>query len=166
MKSLGSVIKISTVFLFTLILTSCATRKEKQARLTLVDSLITSDNFKFVARQANPLRVLLIDPRLQQLDGNQYLSVSKDTIKSYLPYFGVAQQAPYGSNDNGISFTSTKFTYDKTATRNGFDISITPKDAMQASRLFLSISESGTATLNVTNNNRDAISFTGTIEKP
>ncbi len=166
MKNLGSIYKICSVIVLFFLISSCATQKEKQARLTLVDSLIKADNFHFVAQRANPLRAGLISSRLQQLDGSYYLKISKDTISSYLPYFGVAQSAPYGSNENGIQFTTTDFNYSKKQTNKGFEITIVPKTTDKASKMFLSITESGTATLNVNSNNRDAISFYGTIEKP
>lgn len=166
MKILISSLKIATILSLTLFIASCATQKEKQMRLTLVDSLIKTNNFKFVAQRANPLRGNIVSQRLLQLDSYYYLKVSKDTIVSYLPFFGVVQQAPYGSNDNGIQFTSTNFTLDKKATRNGFDITIIPKKTDKATKLFLNISETGVATLNVTSNTRDAISFSGNIEKP
>ena len=166
MKNLGLIYKTCLVIGFCFLLSACATQKEKQARVSLIDSLMKSNSFKFVAQQANPLRASLIDSRLKQLDGSYYLKINKDTLDCYLPYFGVAQQAPYGSNDNGIQFTTTKFTYDKKQLGKTFEITIVPKNTDKANRLFLSISESGTATLNVNSNNRDAISFNGTIEKP
>lgn len=166
MKTLFSLTKLTLIFLMLIIFSSCATQKEKQTRVTLVDSLIKSNDFKFVAQQANPLRGGLISSRLTQLDGSYFLKISKDTINCYLPYFGVAQQAPYGSTENGIQFISTAFSYDKINKEKGsYQITIIPKNTEKASKLFLSITESGYAILNVNSNNRDAISFTGNIEK-
>lgn len=163
---LSSIYKICLILSFCIAIAACSTQKEKQARLSLVDSLLKTNNFKFVAQQANPLRAGLVSQRLQQLGGSYYLMVSKDTIDSYLPYFGVAQSAPYGSTDNGIQFITTDFEYNKKETEKGFEITIVPKKTDKANKMFLSISESGSATLNVNSNNRDAISFNGTIEKP
>lgn len=146
-------------------LSSCLTQKEKQQHLVLVDSLLKADHFKFVAQQANPLRANIVSPRLQQLNGSYYMLVSKDTVKAYLPYFGVAQQAPYSSSENGIQFTSTDFSYVKNQTKNSYEISIKPKNYDRANSLFFRISPSGSATLNVSSNHRDPISFTGTIEQ-
>lgn len=162
MKS--SIYKICFALSLCLLLAACATQKEKQARLTLIDSLVKTNNFKFVAQQANPLRGNIVSQRLLQLDGTYYLNVSKDTIVPYLPYFGVAQQAAFGSTDNGIQFTSTDFTYQKTVKDKGYEITVIPKKTDKANKLFLSISKGGNATLNVNSNSRDAISFSGTIE--
>lgn len=166
MKNIKSLTKAFFVLSFFAFASSCATQKEKHARVTLIDSLIKSNNFKFVAQQANPLRAGLVSQRLQRLDGSYYLKVAKDTVDCYLPYFGVAQSAPYGSTNNGIQFTSTNFKYEKTETEKGFEIVIIPKETDKANKLFLSIAKGGNATLNVNSNTRDAISFSGSIEKP
>ncbi len=166
MKNSGVIYKICFVIGICFLLSACATQKDKQARLSLIDSLVKSNSFKFVAQRANPLRGSLIDPRILQLNGSYYLKVSKDTLNCYLPYFGVAQQAPYGSSENGIQFITTNFNYDKKQTGKSYEVTIVPKNNDKANKMFLNISESGTATLNVNSNNRDAISFNGTIEKP
>ncbi|OAQ42215.1 hypothetical protein A5893_03620 [Pedobacter psychrophilus] len=166
MKNLFSFKYLILIFISLTILSSCATQKEKQARITLIDSLIKNNDFKFVAQQANPLRGGLISQRLRQLDNSYFLKISKDSINCYLPYFGVAQQAPYGSTNNGIQFISTDFSYDKTVdSKGGYQITISPKNTDKARTLYLMIGQSGNATLNVNSNNRDAISFTGNIEK-
>lgn len=165
MKNSNSIYKICLVLGISILFSACATQKETQARVTLVDSLLKTNNFKFVAQQASPLRGNIVSQRLLQLDGSYYLKVSKDTIDCYLPYFGVAQQAPYGSNDNGIQFISTDFTYNKTNSKKVVEITIVPKKTDKANKLFLTISESGQATLNVNSDTRDAIFFTGTVEK-
>lgn len=166
MKNLFSFKYLILTFISYTILASCASQKEKQDRVTLIDSLIKNNDYKFVAQQANPLRGGLISPVLQQLDGSYTLKVSKDSINCYLPYFGVAQQAPYGSTENGIQFISTNFSYNKTADgKGGYQINITPKNTDKARTLYLTIGKSGNATLNVNSINRDAISFTGNIEK-
>ncbi len=166
MKNLFSFNYLILLFISSTILSSCATQKEKQERITLIDSLIKNNDFKFVAQQANPLRGGLVSQRLTQLDGSYFLKISSDTLNCYLPYFGVARQAPYGSTNNGIQFISTDFSYDKANKEKGsYQITIIPKNTEKANKLFLSISESGMAILNVNSNNRDAISFTGNIEK-
>ena len=158
--------KLLLIVSITALFVSCMTRKQKVERVSVIEQLLKGDRFTFIAQQANPLRADLIDPQLRNLNGNYQLKITKDSIKCYLPYFGVARQAPYGSNDNGISFVSTNFSYDKKALSNGaYEITIVPKNEEKARKLFLTISVGGYASLNVTSNNRDAISFTGTIEK-
>ncbi|MBK0384043.1 DUF4251 domain-containing protein [Pedobacter sp. SD-b] len=166
MKNLKTLSYLILICLSITIFSACASKKEQQKRMGLIDSLIKNNDFKFEAQQANPLRAGLVSPQLQRLNGSYDLKVSKDSINCYLPYFGVAQQAPYGSTDNGIQFISTNFSYDKIAdSKGGYIITISPKDTDKVRTLYLTISKSGNATLNVNSNNRDAISFTGNIEK-
>ena len=78
----------------------------------------------------------------------------------------------YGSIDNGIHFTSTKFTYKPTIKKNGnWEIVIVPldknraNDALGVRNMILNISDEGYATLQVNNLNRDNISFNGRVQE-
>ena len=89
-----------------------------------------------------------------------------DSINTYLPYFGRSYQAGYNSNSGGINFTSTKFDYKlKEKGKGGWELVIKPIDAKDITQLSYSISTNGYATLQVTSNNRQAISFYGVVEK-
>lgn len=52
--------------------------------------------------------------RQQFLTSEYTLDVSKDSLVSYLPYFGKAYAVPIGATDGGIKFTATKFDYKMT----------------------------------------------------
>jgi len=138
---------------------------KKAAKSDEITRLVTDRNFVFNATDVTPLR-----GGNRTLTSEYDLIVSKDTIAAYLPYFGQAYLANYGSTDNGIKFTWTNFTYKETPDKKGSrEILITPGDknisdanAVQYLRLF--ISSNGYAFLQITNMNRDPISFNGTIE--
>ena len=158
MKNLFKILFTCCLFPF---LISCLTQKEKEENKKLIVKIVKSNNFKFVAQQAIPLRM---SP--QQLTSEYSLIISPDSINCYLPYFGVATQVPYGSTDMGIQFTTTKFSYDKNTKSDGsYEILIIPKETDKATKLFLQISENGFASLKVLSNNRDPITFDGSIEK-
>jgi lauroyl/myristoyl acyltransferase len=158
MKNLIKIILACCLFPF---FTSCLTQKEKEENRKLIVKIVMSNNFKFVAQQANPLRMM---PR--QLTSEYSLIVSPDSINCYLPYFGVATQVPYGSTDMGIQFITTKFSYDKKTKSDGsYEIVIIPIETDKVTKLYLQISENGFASLNVTSNYRDPITFIGSIEK-
>ena len=90
------------------------------------------------------------------------LKVSSDTVVSDLPYYGRAFVAPIDPAEGGIHFTSTQFTYTiKEKKKGGWDVSIVPKDIHDVREMQLSVSEAGYATLQVTSNNRQLITFTG-----
>jgi hypothetical protein len=66
----------------------------------------------------------------------------------------------------GIQFTSTNFSYNLTAkSNNQWEVTIRPNDYMDVQQLYFNIFENGTASLNVVSAHRDAISFTGHIER-
>ncbi len=144
------------------ILNSCGTGNElaKKAVAANVESMIVSKAFIFKATQALPM-----GGTSRTLTGDYDLNVKKDTIVSYLPYFGVAYSAPMDVSDTGIHFSSKKFSYSSVKGKNGWQITIVPKDVRQARQLFLTVSEQGYASLKVTFNNRQPISFNGHIEK-
>lgn len=164
MKKRIPIYKITFLLSLCVLMASCLTQKEKEANKSQIIAMIKNNRFKFEAQQANPLRPNIISANLRQLNGYYGLSLSKDSLKCYLPYFGVARQAPYNSNDNGLDFISTDFSYDKVEKSDGsYEITIVPNDTDKANKLYFTISENGSATLNVTSNNRDPISFTGNI---
>ena len=138
------------------------TRKEREAKKVAdVKDMVENSNYVFHAEFANPMRGGNIN-----LTSEYDLRVSKDTLVAYLPYFGRAYQAPMDPTDGGIHFTSTRFTYTKQQNKKGgWDIYVKPSDAKGVEKMFLSISEDGYASLQVTSSQRDPISFQGYIEK-
>jgi len=124
-----------------------------------VRTAIESKSYTFVARTANPMRGSGVN-----LTTGYDIRVKGDTVISVLPYYGRAH-APTPNIGGGIRFTSTDFTYKMERTGDGWNIRITPNDQREVRDLHLSVSNNGYATLQVTQLNRDAISFYGIIEK-
>ncbi len=126
-----------------------------------VKNMVESGQYIFVAQFAIPMA-----GRTIALTSEYDLTVSKDSIIAYLPYYGRAYQAPLDPSQGGIKFTSTKFDY-KTAKakKNGWDISVATKDQSDNSRLSLHISVNGKATLQASSVYRQPISFTGYIKE-
>ncbi len=132
---------------------------KKEQKAAVISGLVQSKNFVFVAQYANPL-----GGRTISLTSVYDVKLSNDTIVSELPYFGRAYVAPINPSEGGISFTSTRFTYTVSQKKKGgWDIAILPKDTRDVRQIFLSVSEAGYASLEVTSNNRQAISFNGYI---
>lgn len=133
--------------------------KEKKAE---VQKLIDAQNYVFKAQSATPLR----GGRFIQLTSEYDVVVSKDKITSFLPYFGRAFTAPINPTEGGIRFTSEKFDYQVSKKKKGRqEIIIKPTDLLNPDvrQMVLNVSETGNATLSVTNNNRDPITFDGYI---
>jgi len=127
-----------------------------------VTELLESQNYIFRATTAMPAR-----GRTIQLTSSYTLEVKKDSIVSYLPYFGRAYSAPIDRRGGGIEFTSTDFKYNAKRRNNGrYEIEIIPEDVHDVRRIFISISANGYGTLDVTSQNRQAISFNGSATRP
>jgi hypothetical protein len=138
-------------------------KKEREAkRIEEIKQLLTDRTYVFEATYMNPMR-----------GGNKALTdsydvrVIRDSLISYLPYYGQAYQAPMDPTKNALDFTSTKFEYTvKTLQKGGWEITIVPKDNKDLQKMFMTVSTDGYATLHVTSTYRDPISFDGTIEAP
>jgi len=123
-----------------------------------VKDLITSRNFVFKAQTALPL-----GGQSRQLTSDYDLRVYGDSLIAYLPYFGRAYTAP-APGEGGLNFTSVNYLYHPQETKKGgWNVTIQPKDTRDVRLLFLSVSSAGYGTLQVTSNNRQAISFSGYI---
>jgi hypothetical protein len=90
--------------------------------------------------------------------------VTKDTVISYLPYFGRAYSVQFNSTNIGFDFTSTNFDYKiTTRKKGGWDILIKPKDQNDNQQLSFLIFNNGSASLSITSVNRSPISYQGYI---
>ncbi|HEX2609308.1 MAG TPA: DUF4251 domain-containing protein, partial [Flavisolibacter sp.] len=124
-----------------------------------IRQLLESRDFVFKAQSVSPLR-----GGIRQLTSDYDLRIAGDSMIAYLPYFGRAYAGVILTPGDGpLTFNSTQYTYAITERKKGWDVSITPKDAKDVRQLFLSVTQSGYASLNVTSNNRDNISFNGYI---
>lgn len=136
--------------------------QKKQQKIDAVKKMVDNQNYVFMAQFANPLGWRTIN-----LNYNYSVVVSKDSVDSYLPYYGRAYVAPYNPTDpseTGIQFKSTQFDYQGNASKkSGWDITITPHDVKETRKFILNISTEGYATLSVTSSNRQSISFNGYI---
>jgi hypothetical protein len=153
-------------FAATQIVSAQNTKAEKEAKKAAeIKQLIDNKDFVFQAVYMYPL-----GGGQRYLNTYYDLKVGKDTVESFLPYFGVAYSgAGYNSNeDNGIKFTSKKFSYQDTPRKkDGWNINIRPEDTRSINRLTLTVASNGNADLTVISNNRQSIRFSGYIkEKP
>ncbi|OIR05784.1 hypothetical protein GALL_122190 [mine drainage metagenome] len=95
------------------------------------------------------------------------VTITKDTINSYLPYFGRAYGGiEFGSTKSPLDFISTKFNYESKSKKktNGWDINIEIKDQTDVRKMIFSIFDNGSATLDVFFNSRSQISFNGYVK--
>ena len=125
-----------------------------------VKNLVDSQSFVFIPQYVNPM-----SGRRRDLSTGFDISISKDSIISYLPFFGRGYTAPLSPSDVDFDFTSTNFTYKVTPAKNGWNISIKTKDKINLQELYFRIYDNATASLNITSINRSAISYDGYITR-
>jgi hypothetical protein len=138
-------------------------KERKAAKEAAVKELIESGDFVFLARSARPLS----GPEIN-LTSTYNMVLKGDTAEAYLPYFGRAYQAPYGSSDGGIKFEEV--VSDKTIgfnkRKNLYLITFGVKTLRDYYRVSLSVGLSGYADLRIGSTNRQPISYYGVIDDP
>lgn len=129
---------------------------------SMIQNSIDARQYIFVAQTATPLR----GGGLRQLTSSYDLRVSKDTVVSNLPYFGRAYVAPMNPAEGGLNFTSLSSAYAVKMKKKGTrEITINTKSADDTQRMLLTVFDNGSASLQVTSNNRDPITFSGYVKE-
>ncbi|HVU98283.1 MAG TPA: DUF4251 domain-containing protein [Puia sp.] len=127
-----------------------------------IKEAVESQHYVFKAQTALPL-----SGRSRNLTSDYDLRVSPGSVVSYLPYFGRAYQATIGETKSPLDFTSKDFEYTSTpGKKDGWTVTIKPKDYREVQSMTLNISSEGYATLQVISTNRQAISFNGVVSAP
>ena len=157
------IISLVTTFVFGLF--SCSTSKlspEVQEYQKKLQEQVETQNYRFVANYAIPRGNF--QPRY--LTSEYDLKISKDTVEAFLPYYGVAYEAPVDLTGGGIKFTSKDFDYvlNHGKRPGNWIVNIRIKDQRREIILTLNIWENGDADLNVMNTSRQSIFFRGKIE--
>lgn len=137
-------------------------RKEREAdRMEQVKNLLEKKTFVFNATHAMPLGGGSI-----HLNYSFDAQINKDTIVSYLPFYGVAYHAEYGGRNSAFDFTQPIENYKLEKDNDGYMITFEAKNKMDHLDFTFYVSELGYATLNIISTNRQAMSYYGTIEAP
>lgn len=151
---------VSRYCLGAIILFSCSnsrnTSNNQHTDTVNVKAMVDAQSFVFIPRYVNPM-----SGRRRDLGSGYELSVSKDSVISYLPFFGRGYTAPVSPADIDFDFTSTKFTYVVTPSKKGWNISIKPKDKQNVQELYLRVFDNGATDLNITSIDRSSISYDG-----
>lgn len=158
-------IKIYIILLTTLLCNSCATTNQVENKKQLI-AAIEKHMYTFTAINVQPMSAPTFN-----LTSNYYtVNVKPDSVKIFLPYFGVSYNAPLDATKGGFDLTSTKFKYEEKKQKKGlYEIMITPQDAsvfntpQDIRYLILNIGESGYGTIILQSNNKQMISFYGTF---
>ena len=150
---------VITMFAFTNQIRAQDEKTDKSDKQVSVKAMIDQHKYVFKAQSATPTR-----GRLVQLTSEYDLAVTKDTVRSYLPYFGRSYSAPLDGKGGGIEFISKDFEYiQKDRKKGGWDITIKPKDVSDVREMYLTVFDNGSASLRVNSNNREPISYNGYV---
>ncbi len=158
------IISILTLAVFTISAQEKKSRKELKAEKKAeqreeVKRIVESKTFVFKANNANPMRGQTIN-----LTSDYDVKITKDSIFSYLPFFGVAYSVNYGSTDSPMIFNKPFETCDFEETKNGTMIKVSVKNENDRLEFSFHISVTGSTSLNVSSLNRQSISYNGNIE--
>lgn len=154
-----SVLRIKPLFLLIVALCNTSVSVAQNQEEAGVKNMVEAGDYVFKAEMALPM-----GGRSRYLTGNYDMKVSEEVIETYLPYFGRAYRAPADLTGGGIRFESKDFKYVvKERKKGGWDITIEPNDVSDVRKMSLTVSENGSASLRVTSDRRQSISFTGNI---
>ncbi len=136
-------------------------RAERKAKIEQsVKSLVESNEFVFVVRTANPAE----GPSIS-LTSDYDIKITKDSVYSYLPYFGEAYKIDYGSTDGGIKFEAIVYNYELSFNEKSkfYEIQFEVIEKIEAYKIYLRISSSGYGNLKIISNARQMISYDGIL---
>ncbi|MFT4093823.1 MAG: DUF4251 domain-containing protein [Niabella sp.] len=167
-----SLYKWPLLLLMVYLTSACSTSKSAFSPITNYDSLINEKRYTFVAQNVTPTEDARFNARLMFSQGNSLyqltsrydIKITPDSVIVFLPFFGRAFTAPIDPTKGGIQFTSTKFGYQQSIRKKNYQITVTPQDFQEVRNIFLTISPSGYASVQVLSLNRTPISFNGIIE--
>lgn len=147
-----------------ILLLSCGTTKsalEKAEKAQLLDEKFENLDFKFMADYAYPQSFQPV-----YLSTHYDVTVSPDTVTAYLPYYGRAYRAPMNSSEGGIKFESTDFESEVEKGRKDGEwlVTIRTLDTSRPFTLYFHLWNNGTGRLDVNDQDRQSISFKGTID--
>lgn len=136
-----------------------SSKKTSNASAADIRHMVDSAKFVFTAERAIPMR-----GPMKMLTSEYQVKIARDSLYSFLPYFGRSTQAPMDPSKSPLDFTSAGFDYQYSSKgAHEWQVTIRPKDRMEIQQLFFTISDNGHASLIVSSTSRDPITFEGHI---
>jgi len=148
---------------FLLIMSGCSssrslTKDEKAAKEVTLREAIEKREFSIDVNRMNPM-----SGSSRILNSSYSLEINGDKVKSHLPYMGRAYNIPYGGG-NGLVFDSTVTEYKSLFNDKGkCAIEFNTRSENDQLTYHIEIFPNGSASINVRSNNRQNISFHGTV---
>ena len=141
------------------------TRKEKKAAreamlIEQTKTVLENKVYVFEATQVIPSTM-----RSRTLTSSYNVQIKNDTITCYLPYFGKAHTAAYGSSQSPMDFIQPIENYKFEKTKKGYEVKFETSNNNDRLNFFFRIADTGSASLSVNSTNRSSISYHGDIVK-
>lgn len=132
---------------------------ERDAKAVVVREKIESKNYVVKCDRMYPMR-----GQSKYITNDYSIKLKGDTVRSYLPYFGVAQSASYGGK-NVLDFKKvcTKYTC-KEDKKGALSVSFTVENENETLQYQLTIYPNGTVRVFIQPMKRDSISYSGELE--
>ncbi len=167
-----SLLKIMTVLLAFIFLSSCATPNIYKS--AAVEALLQKNEFTFMAQHANPSSLDVVNvinsipggssSRMLNLDPGYTIEIRADELEVTLPYFGRMYTANMDSSKNSYRFKTKDFTVDKKEGKKGSSVfNIVANDQQNIRTINLEVFANGKAYVSINSNDRQPISYTGYI---
>jgi len=126
-----------------------------------IESKVQSGAYEITVNQVSPM-----SGRSRYLTPSYSVRISGDSAYVYLPYFGRAYSAPL-NGDGGIKVSTTMDNYTIDIKKGkGYSISFKAKGTNDTYQFSISVWTNGKASINVTCNNRQPISYLGELILP
>lgn len=141
-------------------------RKERKAaqkaeQIEKTKALIKAEAWQFSATQMLPAK-----GRSRSLTTSYSVILKDKKVDSYLPYFGEAYQADYGSRESPLQFVSDITEYSiEDWKKGGWIVKFRAKNKNDVINFTFTIAETGSTSLNVISTNRQSISYYGDLEE-
>lgn len=153
-------ILLGLIFLIAAMPATAQSRSEKKARIErIVRDAIDSKAYKIDVNRMQPMR-----GGSRALTADYSLEVGNDSVHSYLPYFGVGYNIPYGGG-KGLVFSEPITDYKvKELKKGGVQIDFKARSEGDNYEYSLTIFPNGSTAIHVRASNRQSISYTGDMD--
>ena len=147
--------------LFLYVMSGCAASKGSQKEEKAADEAALHEAIEKRAYVVEVDRALPMSGSMHMLTSPYSLEVNGEEVKSHLPFFGRAYSIPYGGGD-GLVFDSVISDYQLSYEKKGKALIEFKTKSKEDSLVYrIHIFPNGSASIDVTSNNRQQISFNG-----
>lgn len=156
--------KFLSFIIATILLTGCVSLQKREEQKELmrkaVSEALKKRQMYIDVRTMHPMRYTS-----KTITSNYSLEVRGDTVRSYLPYIGVAHQAPMSSNPQVLNFVERILSYKESHPKaNLTRIEMSLKTSEDNYEYIVELYDTGEAYIDVRPQNSDLISFDGELD--